>query len=391
MYAPLDTALVLSPGQMGWLVGPCRTIRRPTNFWFFNQPTSLRCQGPFLAVGPYASPPWWLTLRQLYLSRLNTLSHHSRAILKALTLGEKSDMSGLIADKFADAGASHLLAVSGLHVIGLSGLFYVLLIRLLSLFPLANMRYVAVLGACAFAYTMVLVTEGPIGAVRAFTGAVILSIISLSGRRPNSLETLALVASLVLLPVPSKWTNVGFQLSFVSVWSIITFTRIEHRWLTPLSVSWWTTISTAPLLVYHFGTFSPGGILTNIILVPFVTLLIMPAAWAGLCVYSLSEVPLKLASELCKLLLCVLDQLHSLGSEMWVLGTHNAPFVLIISVAFMLTATISLAHTDDYLGLCCTAVKTRPCHPFYVCRARGCDCHCEGLQQPARRGSCSQW
>ena len=52
-----------------------------------------------------------------------------------------------------------LLAVSGLHVIGLSGLFYVLLIRLLSLFPLANMRYVAVLGACAFAYTMVLVTE----------------------------------------------------------------------------------------------------------------------------------------------------------------------------------------------------------------------------------------
>ena len=90
-------------------------------------------------------------------------------------------------------------------------------------------------------------------------------------------------------------------------------------------MSWWTTISTAPLLVYHFGTFSPGGILTNIILVPFVTLLIMPAAWAGLCVYSLSEVPLKLASELCKLLLCVLDQLHSLGSEMWVLGTHNAP------------------------------------------------------------------
>ncbi|MGB0648425.1 MAG: DNA internalization-related competence protein ComEC/Rec2, partial [Bradymonadia bacterium] len=249
---------------------------------------------------------------------------------------DKSEISGFVADKFSHAGASHILAVSGLHVVGMSGLFYVLLIRLLSLFPLANVRWIAIISACVFAYTMVLVTEGPIGAMRAFTGMVVISLISLSGRRPNPIEILALVASLILLPTPTRWTHVGFQLSFISVWSIITFTQVNHRWLTPLSVSWWTTISTAPLLVYHFGTLSPGGILTNLILVPFVTLILMPTAWIGLCFYSFSEAPLKLASELSQFFLCVLDQLYALGSKMWILGTHNAPFVLMISMAFML-------------------------------------------------------
>ncbi|MGB0647824.1 MAG: hypothetical protein ACPGQS_11645, partial [Bradymonadia bacterium] len=91
VYAPLGASTISPPGQVGWLVGPCQKISHPINFWSFNQPTSLRCQGPFFAMGTAESPPWWFTLRQLYLSRLDTLSKHTRPILKALTLGDKSE------------------------------------------------------------------------------------------------------------------------------------------------------------------------------------------------------------------------------------------------------------------------------------------------------------
>ena len=335
VHVSLAMTPMFPPGQVGWLVGPCKTRRYPTNFWSFSRPTYVRCQGPFFHVGERRTPPWWLSLRHLYLRRLDTLDEQIGSVLKGLTLGEKSELSGIIADKFSHSGANHLLAVSGLHVVGMSGLFYILLIRLLSIFRLSNVRSVAVFGACAFAYIMVLITDGPIGAIRAFTGMTVWNILSLMGRRPNPLETLALVASLILLDTPQGWTSVGFQLSFVSVWSIITFTKTNHPLLTPLSVSLWTTISTAPLVVYHFGMLSPGGVITNLILVPFVTLILMPTAWIGLGVYSISEMPLEVAGELCRYLLCLLDQFRDLGSEMWILGTRNAPIVLVISIALM--------------------------------------------------------
>lgn len=317
-----------NPGEIGWMAGPCKRVKSPQNFSITMSSVALRCRGPFYQGSHPQSPPAWLALRSHYIAAIDTLeSRDARGVLKAITLGDKREVSGQLLDKFTHAGANHLLAVSGLHVAGMSGIVYGLLIILFGYLSWSNPKPMAMLASCCFAYGLLLIADGPVGALRAFLTYFTISIMTLLGRRCDPVELICLAATMMVLEQPNMWRFIGFQLSFISVLSIVTLTKRCVWWRQAFEVSLWSTVATAPLCAYYFGTFTPSGILTNLILVPLATVVLMPSAWLGLWLMPLTSAPLELSGELAVYFVCVLERLHEVGSEMWVLGAKGAPVV----------------------------------------------------------------
>ena len=325
------------PGQRGWLVGPCKQIIRPQNFTSTHIKTRLRCRGPFYQALSHPLPQPWLTLRSQLLKSIDSIENReSRGVLKAITLGDKRDISGQLFDKFTHAGANHLLAVSGLHIAGMSGLFYGLLVILLGYFKWSNPKPLALCASCCFAYALLLLADGPIGASRAFLMYLSVGAMTLLGRRCDGIEVVCLAATLMILEEPNIWQSIGFQLSFISVLSIVAMTRRTVWWCQALEVSFWSTVATAPFCAYYFGTISLSGVLTNLLLVPLTTMVLMPLAWGGLLLLPITKALLEFSGEVAVFFVCILEQLYELGSQMWVIGTDGAVAVGLISASLVL-------------------------------------------------------
>ena len=204
------------------------------------------------------------------------------AVVAAMTIGDKSAMSQELRDIYAVSGASHVLALSGLHL----GIIYMLL----SLF-VVNRRtrllsqIVIVVAIWAFALLVGL----PASVVRAALMISCFALLSTIGRRRMSVNTLALAAIGILMISPDSLFDVGFQLSFLAMLAILllqpVFDRIVRReWLLDRPVVRWlwglTTVSVAaqvgvaPLVAYYFGRFSTYFLLTNFIVIPATTVIL---------------------------------------------------------------------------------------------------------------------
>jgi len=213
---------------------------------------------------------------------------NGRAVLQALLLGDRSRVTDEQRERFAQTGLLHLLAVSGLHVFLVGMVVYVLLRPLLMRVRLprtAVERMRAVLTVALLGLYMLL-TGGRPSVVR----AVIMAALFIGGilfqRSASSLNTLG-VAALVLLAVrPPALFDVGFQLSMTAVAGIITLNprllEMMPPWMLQGTVREWMVssgtvsaaaiLSTAPVLLYHFGWVSAAGLLLNMTGIPFTAL-----------------------------------------------------------------------------------------------------------------------
>lgn len=204
------------------------------------------------------------------------------AVVAAMTLGDKSAMSQELRDIYAVSGASHVLALSGLHL----GIIYMLLSLLV-----VNRRWrllsqtVIVVAIWAFALLVGL----PASVVRAALMVSVYALLSTIGRRRMSVNALALAAISILMVSPDSLFDVGFQLSFLAMLAILllqpVFDRVVRReWLLDRPVVRWawgmTTVSVsaqagvAPLVSYYFGRFSTYFLLTNFIVIPAATVIL---------------------------------------------------------------------------------------------------------------------
>ncbi len=197
------------------------------------------------------------------------------AILAAMTLGDKSLLSKNIKNDFSVAGDSHILALSGLHI----GIIFMILVIILG----KNWLSTSISLICIWAFT-ILVGISP-SVTRAATMITIYSLMSLSGRKKMSINTLALAAIIILAINPMSLWDVGFQLSFCAVLAImLLYNPILHLWnihIQPLRWIWESiSISIAAqagtfiLILYYFHTFSCYFILTNLIVIPCATILL---------------------------------------------------------------------------------------------------------------------
>ena len=209
----------------------------------------------------------------------------AQAVLAAMVLGDKSALSKELRTTYSATGASHILALSGLHL----GIIYLLLTRLtLGRRRMWLTQVPVVLGIWAFA----LITGLSTSVVRAAMMISLYAVFSLGGRRQSPLGVLSFTAIIMLLFNSDSLYDIGFQLSFMAMLGILVFVplferMVSIRWLMEHRVVKWlmammtmsvaAQLTTAPLVAYHFGRFSTYFLLTNLLAIPIATLILYVA------------------------------------------------------------------------------------------------------------------
>ena len=230
------------------------------------------------------SKTYFLAQRAKLLDRLSEsgVDGSAYAVVAAMTLGDKSQLTKELRDTYAVSGASHILALSGLHL----GIIYTLLSLLLSRRRWQVISQVVII-VCIWLFVFLVGMSASV--VRSAVMITVYALLSLGHRDKMSVNTLAFAAIVMLLFNPKSLFDVGFQLSFMAVLAILLFYPLFEsvwsqqfqfghrlfRWLwTTLAVSCAAQIGVAPLIAYYFGRFSCYFLLTNLVVVPAATLIL---------------------------------------------------------------------------------------------------------------------
>lgn len=208
------------------------------------------------------------------------------AVVYAMALGDKSLLHRDLRDAYSVAGTSHVLALSGLHL----GIIYSLLLLLLWRGNrLWWWRFVVQLLVLAAVWTYVMLVGMPVSAVRSALMISVGAVVIVSGRVGQSFVSLSVAALVVVIASPMSVFDLGFQMSFIAVASILIAAEPLYQSLAPawmkrsaagrwmgrmLSVSVVAQAGVAPLTAYCFGRFSCYFLLANVIAVPLATLLL---------------------------------------------------------------------------------------------------------------------
>ena len=225
------------------------------------------------------------------------------AIVAAMTLGDKHLISSVIKEDYSITGASHVLALSGLHLTILSGLLLYLMSWFERILPRVFKRGLIELIILLILWSYVVLVGLSPSVVRSAVMLTIYSFVTLFNRERLSVNTLALTAIIMLITNPYNLFDIGFQLSFVSVWAILLFyplineliplkqTKIlvPFRWLWGMTaVSLAAQLGTAPLIAYYFGRVSLVFAISSLVAIPS-TMLIVSASLGMLLLSAFSS------------------------------------------------------------------------------------------------------
>ena len=227
------------------------------------------------------------------ISQSHFISNPAKQFIITTLLGDSSNLGKDIRQSFSSTGLSHILAVSGLHV----GIIFLLMTIIL--YPLHRYRKTRYMIIMVTLVIYAFVTGLSPSVIRATIMALFLLVSAMLYRRNTSLNALFGSAVFILMFNPLDLFNLGFQLSYLSVLSIILISdkinpfpydqKILYRVGTILSVSLAATIGTCALSVYYFKIFPGSFLVTNAIVVPILPLilglgivyLVFPAGFTG--------------------------------------------------------------------------------------------------------------
>ncbi|MCH7656867.1 MAG: ComEC family competence protein [Bacteroidetes bacterium] len=210
----------------------------------------------------------------------------------ALTLGLREKLGDEIKQSYTVSGSIHILAISGLHV----GILYMVLFYSLSfLKKIPYGKIVMVLVILAALWFFALLTGLSPSVLRASTMFSFVLIGQSLRRHSNVYNSLAISAFILLFINPTLISNVGFQLSYCAVLGIVIVQPRLHNlmrsrfWLIDkmsglVAVSFAAQLATFPLSLFYFHQFPVYFWLTNIIVIPFTTIIL----YFGLLFFSIS-------------------------------------------------------------------------------------------------------
>jgi competence protein ComEC len=285
-------------------------------------------------------------------------------IIKALVLGNKVDLDPETRTLFANAGAIHVLAVSGLHV----GIIYLILI--IGLKPLnykLKMSWLTPVFIILCLWVYAFITGLPASVLRAVTMFTILEIGRQSGRDSSTFNSLALSAFIPLLINPLLITQVGFQLSYLAVGGILllykpiaSLVKIQNKaikflWqITALSIA--AQVATAPLAAYYFNQLPTYSLVSNLVVIPAVTVLVwggIGTLMAGLISIELGRLLAIILEYVVNILELILDKLVALPfstiSNIF-LGQEELMLIYLF-IGLLLTAILSSERKVYVLGM----------------------------------------
>jgi competence protein ComEC len=200
------------------------------------------------------------------------------AVVRGMVLGDRSLMPEELEKSFQRSGITHVLAISGQHVVILAGVIY-FAIRIFAVPPTIRAGVTVVM-----IWLYILIAGTPPSAIRAGVVATFVLAASLLGRQVSALHFMTTMLALVLAYNPQLIYSTGFQLSVAAVFGILLLTRplkslVERTLLRPLkslpghlsnliSVSLAAQIATSPIVAATFEQVSIVGVFTNLVAVP---------------------------------------------------------------------------------------------------------------------------
>nr|WP_090059105.1 ComEC/Rec2 family competence protein [Celeribacter neptunius] len=266
--------------------------------WFDRLGAVGYSRSPALRAG--AAEPYALLgvhrLRQTMSDALQTrLPGQRGAFAAAILTGDRTGISPATSEALRGANLSHLLAISGLHMGLLTGVVFYALRLVLALIPGAALKYpikkIAAMGALMAGGFYLALSGFNVATERAFTMISVMFIAVLLDRRAISLRTVAIAALIILAFQPEVLPEPGFQMSFaattalVAVFSILRRMRLMVRWPPAARVivsvvisSAVAGIATAPVAAAHFNRIADYGLLANVLAVPLMGAVVIPAA-----------------------------------------------------------------------------------------------------------------
>ncbi|WP_375552672.1 ComEC/Rec2 family competence protein [Rhodophyticola porphyridii] len=217
------------------------------------------------------------------------------AFAAAVLTGDRSGLSTGPLEDMRRSNIAHLLAISGLHMGLLTGFIYAALRFGLALIPALALVYpirkwaaLAALSAGAFYLAL---SGGNVATERAFIQVAVMFVAVLLDRRAITLRSVAIAALIVLAHRPETLMGPGFQMSFAATTALVAvFNALRDRaWLSGLPV--WAKgaaalvissavagAATAPFSAAHFNQIAVYGLVANLLTVPVMGSIVIPAA-----------------------------------------------------------------------------------------------------------------
>ncbi len=283
------------------------------------------------------------------------------ALLKGITLGDKSSFTPEMKTMFARAGISHIVVVSGMHM-SILMLFVMYVCKRLRLKKWAR----AIAATVVVFFFMCMVGFTP-SVLRAGITCIVAMLAILLRRKKDFLTTMAVAAAAVTLLNPYSLFDVSFQLSFAATLGIVYLANPIKKLIDFLpdmlaeiiAMSVAANIATLPIVVWYFSDVSVIAVLTNVIVVPFVNILFIGtffmAALGGIFP-PIGNVLGFLLGTLANMILYLVEQLAALPYATISLPQPpmivNVYYYAIVFAIWMLTERRRV--TEMKLLLCCT-------------------------------------
>lgn len=253
-------------------------------------------------------------------------------IMLAICTGDKSEVDRTTKNEFSEAGAIHIMAVSGLHV----GLIWLFLYNLSFFLGRTRAgRFLQVILIIIVLWLFALMTGLSASVIRSCTMFTLASLAKLMNRNSSVFNSVFVAALLQVIINPDIIFDAGFQFSYSAVISILLFHPVFRKILTsrynifqkPLdlvNVSLSAQVLTFPLTALLFGRFPVYFLLTNLCVIPLVTLLMILFISSILLSFStiLMEIFLRAALEVTDIM------------EFCIIRINKFPFHLVENIHF---------------------------------------------------------
>jgi ComEC/Rec2-related protein len=255
---------------------------------------------------------WFLDLRQNIKNKiLKYLQNDEASILLALLIGDVSNISKESLSAIRNAGLAHLLSISGFHLSLASAIFFVIA-RAISanIFNVAlifDSKKIASIFAIIASFFYLKISDAPLPAQRALIIVWVIMISYLLEQRFDGKRAIFLALIILAIINPYNLTQVGFQLSFMGVLTMISYfecyrkilfpyayydmddkllttylTKIRLYFLEILVITFLIQLTTLPILMHNFRIFSFSAYFANLLAIPLISFIIMPLAFISM-------------------------------------------------------------------------------------------------------------
>jgi len=324
-----------SPVSFLAIVGPPPPPASPGSYDFARDAFFDSVGGVGLILGapqawtPEAPPPWRLRLMMrinavrwsLTQRIVETLGAETGGLAAAMTTGQQAFVPQAQVDDLRAAGLAHIISISGVHMAIVGGFTFAGLRLLIAAWPWLALRIngkkAAAAGGLAAVLVYLVLSGAPPPAERAAITAAAAFGAVLADRRAISFHALSLAALGVMLLQPEAVIQPGFQMSFAATAALVALAAAWPRPVREIDVPWpirvvqqvktWLLagaaislvagLATAPVAMQNFNRVATWGLVSNLLVEPISTLLMMPglALGAVLTPLGLGEGPLRVA------------------------------------------------------------------------------------------------